>query len=90
MNFAGINKGSAVYLHVLQNLAKAGESRRKVAFYHRNTSEARKEAILKDLQLPLGSQDKTLLCVVATISLGVCIPVNVNVISIMTFLKESG
>ena len=43
---------------------------RRVGFYHRNSSESRKMEILKDLQLPLGSPDKTLLCVVATVSLG--------------------
>ena len=46
------------------------ETERKIAFYHRNSSDGRKEAILKDLQLPLGSKDKNLICVVATVSLG--------------------
>ena len=43
---------------------------REVAFYHRNTSERRKEEVLKDLKLPLNSPDKKLLVVVATVSLG--------------------
>ena len=43
---------------------------RRVAFFHRNSSENRKKEILNDLQLPLGSQDKKLICVVATVSLG--------------------
>ena len=44
-----------------------------MAFYHRNSSEARKKEILEDLQLPLGSTEKKLLCVVATVSLGISI-----------------
>ena len=71
-NFSGINKGSAIFLHLLQKLAKTGTSEtRRVAFYHRNTSEDRKKEILADLQLPMGSEKKTLLCVVATVSLGI-------------------
>ena len=46
------------------------EDVREVAFYHRNTSERRKEEVLKDLKLPLNSPDKKLLVVVATVSLG--------------------
>ena len=69
MTVSGINKGSAVFLHLVRELA-VPEKERRVAFFHSNTSEARKEAILRDLQLPLGSQDKRLVCVVATVSLG--------------------
>ena len=54
-----------------------------MAFYHRNTSDSRKQEILTDLQLPLGSSGKTLLCVVATVSLGIIYesPLSVNVIN---------
>ena len=41
-----------------------------MAFFHRNSSSVRKQEILHDLQLPLESSQKTLLCVVATVSLG--------------------
>ena len=43
---------------------------RLIAFYHRNTSEERKEEILQDLKLPLNCNEKKLRCVVATVSLG--------------------
>ena len=66
----GINKGSAIYLHVLHELSSPSQRTREVAFYHRNTSEPRKKEILEDLQLPLGSEDKLIKCVVATVSLG--------------------
>ena len=66
----GINKGSAVFLHLLRELSQLDGVRRRVAFFHRNTSDRRKEEILKDLQLPLHSEKKQLLCVVATVSLG--------------------
>lgn len=66
--FAGINKGSLIFLHILKELA---ENERRIAFFHRNSSDARKEAILEDLQLPLGSENKKLVCVVATVSLGI-------------------
>ena len=66
----GINKGSSIYLHLLRKLGDSDGGDRRVAFYHRNTSEKRKEEILRDLKLPLMSPDKKLLAVVATISLG--------------------
>ena len=66
----GINKGSAIYLHLVQKLDQHVGASRKVAFYHRNTSESRKQSILKDLQLPLGAVEKKIVCVVATVSLG--------------------
>ena len=66
----GINKGSQVFLHLLKELSVAGSSKRRIAYFHRNTSDGRKKQILEDLQLPLGSEDKELICVVATISLG--------------------
>ena len=66
----GINKGSQVYLHLLKELSEARSRKRRIAFFHRNTSDSRKKQILEDLQLPLGSEEKELICVVATISLG--------------------
>ena len=76
--FAGINKGSAIFLHLLKELSREPETCREVAFYHRNTSDDRKQAILADLQLPLGSEKKKLLCVVATVSLGVGVDIRVD------------
>ena len=67
----GINKGAAIYLHLLRELAAADDADRRVAFFHRNSSEDRKQAILSDLQLPLGSENKRIICVVATVSLGI-------------------
>ena len=64
---AGINKGSGIFLHILKEL---NDKVRRVAFFHRNSSDSRKEAILRDLQLPIGSSEKQLICVVATVSLG--------------------
>jgi hypothetical protein len=66
----GINKGSAIFLHLLKELSEFDSTTRRVAFFHRNSSDVRKQEILKDLQLPLGSQEKKLICVVATVSLG--------------------
>ena len=68
----GINKGSAIFLHLLRELAEetGAVGPRRVAFYHRNSSDSRKQDILADLQLPLDSSEKSLLCVVATVSLG--------------------
>ena len=66
----GINKGSSIYLHLRRNIQELDQDSYPVAFYHRNTSDKRKEEILKDLQLPLGHPDKMLLVVVATVSLG--------------------
>ena len=66
----GINKGSQVYLHLLRELGQDDNGNRQVAFYHRNTSEKRKQEILADLQLPFNSADKKMTCVVATVSLG--------------------
>ena len=68
-SFKGINKGSSIFLHLLRKLGDEDGSRR-VAFYHRNTSEKRKEEILADLKLPLTCPGKKLLAVVATVSLG--------------------
>ena len=66
----GINKGSYVFLHLVRRLEETVEGERCVAFYHRNTSDLRKEEILNDLQLPLSSPNKKLLAVVVTVSLG--------------------
>ena len=66
----GINKGTAVYLNILKALLDPSKESRPVGFYHRNTSDDRKEEILNDLKLPLNSVDKKLQCVVATVSLG--------------------
>ena len=66
----GINKGSSIFLHFLRQLGVSGDGHRRVAFYHRNTSDKRKEEILTDLRLPLNSPAKKLLAVVATVSLG--------------------
>ena len=68
--FIGINKGTAIYLSILKSLNDPCEEGRSVGFYHRNTSLARKQEILEDLKLPITSQEKKLLCVVATVSLG--------------------
>ena len=64
----GINKGSSVFLFLLKQLSEPGH--RNVAFYHRNSSDLRKEMILKDLKLPLNSAEKQLVAVVAPVSLG--------------------
>ena len=56
-----------MYLHILKKL---GVQERRVAFYHRNTSEQRKQDILDDLRKPLSSPGKKYLAVVATVSLG--------------------
>ena len=61
-----------MFLHLVRELANQ-EDERRVAFFHSNTSEHRKEAILRDLQLPLGSKEKRFICVVATVSLGILI-----------------
>ena len=78
MIFVGINKGSAIFLHLLKELSREQETGRAVALYHRNTSDDRKQTILADLQLPLGSEQKKLLCVVATVSLGVGVDIRVD------------
>ena len=49
-----------------------------MAFYHRNTSEKRKQEILNDLKLPLACEKKKLLAVVATVSLGVGVDIRVK------------
>ena len=59
-----------MFLHLLKEVGQDGNGIRQVALYHRNTSDQRKREILLDLQLPLGSPDKKLICVVATVSLG--------------------
>ena len=41
-----------------------------MGFYHRNTTQERKDEILHDLKIPMCSDRKKLQCVVATISLG--------------------
>ena len=97
--FPGINKGSSIFLHLLRELT--GDNRdscaRQVAFYHRNSSDARKQEILADLQLPLGSPHKALICVVATVSLGVGVDIKVDNAVIFglpetpeNFLQEGG
>ena len=65
-----INKGCSIFLHLLKQLGASSDGSRKVAFFHRNTSERRKSEILKDLKLPLDSPNKRFLAVVATVSLG--------------------
>ena len=49
-----------------------------MAFYHRNSSDKRKQEIIRDLQLPLNAGDKQLICVVATVSLGVGVDIRVD------------
>ena len=49
-----------------------------MAFYHRNSNDKRKQEIIRDLQLPLNSRDKQLICVVATVSLGVGVDIRVD------------
>ena len=66
----GINKGSDIFLHLLKELTIPLSEERRVAFYHRNISDKRKKEIIEDLQLPLNSKEKRLICVVATVSLG--------------------
>ena len=73
--FAGINKGSSIFLHLLKELADLSKD---VAFYHRNSSDKRKQEIIRDLQLPLNAGDKQLICVVATVSLGVGVDIRVD------------
>ena len=65
-----IKKGKIIYLHLLKYFQDPSSGVRNVAFFHRNTSDKRKEFILDDLKQPLGSQEKTLQCVVSTVSLG--------------------
>ena len=62
----------------MKELNEETDSRRRVAFFHRNTSDKRKQVILADLQLPLGSMEKQLTCVVATVSLGVGVDIRVD------------
>ena len=57
-------------MHLRRNVQNSEEDVIPVAFYHRNTSTARKLEILTDLKLPLTDPDKKLLVVVATVSLG--------------------
>ena len=68
--FEGINKGSSIYLHILKQLGLSEDGQKRVAFFHRNTSDARKQDILEDLKKPISSQGKKLIAVVATVSLG--------------------
>ena len=67
---SGINRGTSVYLHILRMLDRQSQECRSVGFYHRNTSQTRKDEILFDLKLPLKSLSKKLKCVIATVSLG--------------------
>ena len=60
----------SVYLHILRMLDRQSQECRSVGFYHRNTSQTRKDEILFDLKLPLKSLSKKLKCVIATVSLG--------------------
>ena len=62
----------------MKELSEETDARKRVAFFHRNTSEHRKKTILADLQLPLGSDEKQLICVVATVSLGVGVDIRVD------------
>ena len=57
--YAGINKGAAIYLHLLRELATTDEARKQIAFFHRNSCEARNRAILCDLTAALkNTKDK--------------------------------
>ena len=47
-----------------------GTKQRRVAFFHSHASDKRKSEILHDLQLPLESEEKKIICVVSTVSLG--------------------
>ena len=67
---SGINKGCSVFLTLLKKLGMSLAGHRKVAFFHRNTTESRKAEILDDLRLPLNDPKKKLVAVVATVSLG--------------------
>ena len=67
-----------MYLHLLRYLNPTVDGERRVAFYHRNTSENRKQEILNDLKLPLACEEKKLLAVVATVSLGVGVDIRVK------------
>ena len=69
----GINKGTQIYLHILKCLQALNLDHRPVGFFHRNTSDVRKRQILADLKLPINSSEKKLICVVATVSLGMLI-----------------
>ena len=66
----GINKGCDIYLYLLKEFNDFSSLKRKIALYHSNSNNQRKEEILCDLQKPLGSPDKHIICVVATVSLG--------------------
>ena len=76
--FQGINKGTHIYLHLLKTVNDPKKEHRQIAFYHRNTNKERKEQILSDLKLPLTSEEKKILCVVATVSLGMNIFLNLT------------
>ena len=58
-----------------------------MAFYHRNTSEKRKEEILADLKLPLNCPGKKLLAVVATVSLG---KLYTTLVALMSYFARAG
>ena len=66
----GINKGCAIYLHLLKEFNDFSSKKRRIVLYHSNSSESRKEEILSDLQKPLGHPDKHIICVISTVSLG--------------------
>ena len=68
----GINKGSAIFLHLLREFDDFSSKHRKIALFYSNTSEQRKDEILTDLQKPLGCPDKHIICTVSTVSLGIC------------------
>ena len=72
-----INSGTEVYFHLLKMLCQDTNDK-TVAFYHRSTSESRKQAILHDLSLPINCPSKRLKAVVATISLGVGVDIRVK------------
>ena len=72
-----INSGTEVYFNLVNMLGQF-TGQRSVAFYHSNTSENRKNDILRDLSLPLNSPDKRLNAVVATASLGVGVDIRVK------------
>ena len=72
-----INSGTEVYFKLINMLGQF-TGQRSVAFYHSNTSENRKNDILRDLSLPLNSPNKRLNAVVATISLGVGVDIRVK------------
>ena len=72
-----INSGTEIYFYLLSTLGCSSDHK-SVAFYHRSSSDRRREEILRDLALPLDHPDKSYRAVVATISLGVGVDIRVT------------